>query len=1040
MTINNEDLIGNIMPNVHLSRIILQSNKDDKLIGNVQFVLQDTFNNEDTYSWIEENSDALKYLSLIIVQSADEEITNHIQETVKKFGTEDTRRLLDAIAVAANPQKLSFTIFQPFPTGKTLQQLVNEDKAERLVNSDGSDTYNIYFDIDMPSEIDESPEHLTYLFLSYYNLSSLLRDDFADSVSNQDGISLGVEELVVENVISNGELVTKTNIFLNEQGEIWPGLIHTIDRRGQEIYRSGQTEDENSFDLKLEQIENYKVQDFRELKRMTAVQSLDPGLFENGFLDQFEKIDFERELIDKDNRNIISDLYPSIDSDGRIALTFALDFKKLFMYKSLYGSALSKLETPSIKNYIDKQYKMAKIESIILSSKRVDIDDSLTNIKQQEVIVGQYSGDEDISTIEKNIFFKSVDRALAEQLRIFSISDLSKRDKKGVYQYFVEIEYLDNVIEQMQSYISELENERKKFLEFYEQAIYPNKFNITSNRFRANAFSSFSEIADITDFSISGQNYLSVVETLFNINAESLLTIVNNWLSPIQGTPDTIYSVIQLYNNLINNLQNSISITPSVNNSMNEKNEGFAESKKTQSDSKSIKIKKTFATTISLDHKFKYEYLDMLRPDNTGITNSSPYMYEVLKTDLISKKFSNDVSLTIVNKDTEIDSKVYTNLVDLMAENANLNIKRTKEIQLINTENRQQSLLRAIRPFENSFIKEKVSNFLTKDVNPQDYRQINAVILNLLNATVSQDSDMSEISFVTNMNERKNIFWKIDAKKFTDVGGKDTKITGLFKNKSFTKSDILNLPNHIKSLIKMRLEAPDSVLGDAEVRFKYELIKKVQVLDGFKYNVKNGCFNLKFPLWKTLTDPSELEEESIILCKLEDYQNDKIGYKFNQALKEISINQYFFINNSGIDNGGKIENGATQISLATFENRCNKEISKYYDGQELPDIKFSSGSRIINQDDNFKRAKYSFLAPYGIYFDEFYKIIGTHLLEINVTAVQIAIPIDKPKNDTFKYPGLKFVKNIYKTLPAIKQKFNPIVSSIYSRTGKVDKR
>lgn len=1043
MTITNEDLIGNIIPNVHVSRIILQSSDKDKLIGNIQFVLQDTSNNEDIYSWLEEDSDALKYLTLLVIQSADEQITDSIQESVNTSGVSSVKvftNMIKDLESLHGKEKISMSVLRPFPSGKTLQQLLEEDMAEKIVNSDGSDTYNVYFDLNMPSKIDESPQHLSYLFLSYYDLNALLKKDFEELIPEEDADYLGVEKLTVENVILDGELVTTTNIFLNERDEIWPGPTHTIMRQGKEIYRSGQTEDSNSFDLRLEKIENYKVQDFRELKRMKAVQSLDPNLFENSFLEEFENLDFEQELLDRDNRNIISDLYPSIDSDNRVAITFALDFKKMFINKSLYGKALSRINSQSVKNYIDKQYKMAKIESIVLRSKRIDLDDSLSGIKQEEKIIAEFSGDEDISTIEKKIFFKSIDERRAEQLRVFSIPDLSKRGKNGVYQYSVEIEYLDNVIEQIKDYINRLELERKKFLEFYDEAVYPSKFNTTSNRFRPDAFSQFPDLDMVVDFSVSGQFYLSIVKTLFNVNTQNLLVVINSWLNPLQATPKSIYSVIELYNNLIKDLENSISMTPSVNNSMNEKNEGFAEPKKTQSDSKSVRIKKIFNKTLDLNYKFKYEYLNITRADNTGITNNSPYLYEALKADIISKKFNNDAGLTVENENSKIDSKVYANLFDLLAENTNLQIKKTAVQEQKNYQNVIQDLLRSVEPLEKTLIKEKQSDYLFGDVNPQDHRQLSSVMFNLLNATVSQDSDMNNISFVINTNEQKNIFWKIDPKKFID-GGKDTKITGLFRNRSFEQNHILDLPNHIKSLIKMRLQSPDNVIGDAEIRLRYELLKKVQVLDGFRYNNENECFDLKSPIWKTLTDPSILETEQVILCKLVDYQNNRIGYKFNQTLKEITTNEYFFINNSGIDNNGRIENGATHVSVATFENRCTKEVSKYFSGEEMPDIKFSSGTRVINQEDNYKRTKYSFLAPHAIYFDSYYRVIGAYMLEFNITNIQIAIPtVTTQDNNKFRYPGLKFAKELFTIVPAIKQKYNPILSSIYSKSGKVGKR
>ena len=59
MNLTNEDIVGSLLPNVYISRITLQSTKNDKLIANVQFVLKETYGNDDISSWLED-SEVLK--------------------------------------------------------------------------------------------------------------------------------------------------------------------------------------------------------------------------------------------------------------------------------------------------------------------------------------------------------------------------------------------------------------------------------------------------------------------------------------------------------------------------------------------------------------------------------------------------------------------------------------------------------------------------------------------------------------------------------------------------------------------------------------------------------------------------------------------------------------------------------------------------------------------------------------------------------------------------------------------------------------------
>jgi hypothetical protein len=283
------------------------------------------------------------------------------------------------------------------------------------------------------------------------------------------------------------------------------------------------------------------------------------------------------------------------------------------------------------------------IDSIILKAKRIDLDDALSNIKQNEIIVKEIQSSE-LSSIEKPLIFKNLTPLQSQQIRFFSISD--NRKLTGTYQYSVEISYRDSVKEFLNDTIDKLKKEKLKFEQYYKAAIMPGVFNIATGRFRANNIAAKTIIDSFKDFIIqyeevrdiktSASAYLETLTSLYSISGEKIQQIFAQWLRPQLTTPELIGSVVKLYDVLIEQLTKSISSTPFVNNSLNEKSEGSQTIEKVQSTSKTVVIKKVFNDTITFDKDYIYEYLDSRRSDTSG--NSATFSFEALKTDLIFKK------------------------------------------------------------------------------------------------------------------------------------------------------------------------------------------------------------------------------------------------------------------------------------------------------------------------------------------------------------------------------------------------------------------
>jgi hypothetical protein len=250
---------------------------------------------------------------------------------------------------------------------------------------------------------------------------------------------------------------------------------------------------------------------------------------------------------------------------------------------------------------------------------------------------------------------------------------------------------------------------------------------------------------------------------------------------------------------------------------------------------------------------------------------------------------------------------------------------------------------------------------------------LNNALLTLLGPTVRLSPQNLELIIDTSDNE--NLLDKIQPNIATAAipNGSDRYITNLFKDTEINSRLITSFPNQIKSLIKLKIQSPNTLNDDAKIRFKYEMLKQIKVLTGFAYDDTNKTFSLQQPIWEVL-DGIELllqpqNSNKRFFCSIKDYENSDIKYKFNKALREKCSNEHFFINAAAINDSGEIKNTATDISIVTFERRCEKELADFFGGDTQPDVAFDIDGRRANPADTYAATKYSYLSPQGVYFD-----------------------------------------------------------------------
>lgn len=1125
MAFTSEDIVGSIMPRIYVSRIILQSTSGDKLLANLQFVMKDRFSNDNISSWIEQDPDLLKYISVCVVQSSNSELTNKLEREIESFAQSANPEDLQTLT-ALRPQK-DYKIFKPF-AGKdllTLQQMVESDLAERIETEPGITEYNIYFDVTFEeSDTIENPEHLSYIFYTFYDADAALQDtNELLSIPEITGDSLaGVAQLQIEKVIVDGKILDTSYIYIDEQQNIWPGPIHTrivnVNGRSVEVYRSGQFEDSQSVDLQRVEIENNKVQDFRQLERIITLQRTDVAPLDEEFIGSFKENQIE-ELFSKSNSSI-SELFHSIDKDKNVSLTFALDFKQMFLNNSTYGQILKNIinsntqngtsntsmaKVQTAKNLLNTLYLMAEIEDITLKCKRMDIDDSINPIKQAEEVVFSASGRRRIASIERNTIFANK----PEQIRVFSASDRVAK-QNGVYNYSVEINYHDKTKDIISQIVDLLKLEQRKFKTYYEYAILPNVFNQVTKRFRANAFSELQTIQTdiqteientaenlrqqrraqlslaqsffrtssaaaniasnqilqgnnrnlletILDFPNSITIYLTVLQKFFAVETNSTIEpTIRRWLNPISATPESISYVIQLYDELISSLESIILMTKTVDSSLNEKGENVPK-ENVQSASKVINIRKSFRNKVDLNSSYILEYLNNMAIDSTNSYAEVSKGYESLKVDLINKKLNQFAHLSVANQEENIEEKTYDNLNEILGYFANVSIyddlfyinnrqagynpvveqnSQTRNDLSVSYPSVQQSLLKQIRAQQ-------------ARLEAEDKVIVNPLLLKLINPTLLQNTENIVFTKNDKLNAQKNLFQKIEPTSATIQasiaarGGSGAlatdSIIDFIKGTTIPVSYLNNIPNQIKSLFQLKTLNPQIPVNDAESRLKYEMLKNIQYLDGFEFDSISDIYKMNSPLWKTLKNLSSFidNQQKLLFCRLKNYNDDVISYKFNSSLNEITTNEHFFLNVRGYHEDFTVVNGATNISSDMFEQRLKNELTKYFDGDTEPPVSFTIGGKQITPSGGYLATYYSFLGPHGLYFDNTFKVLGTYI------APQIVqngtTPAEAAANTIeYQFVGFELLNSNTGGNTAVSRQRSPVLgfsSLLFSRNG-----
>jgi len=722
-------------------------------------------------------------------------------------------------------------------------QSLDPDKTERLLNFEENFDY-----IDIPItnttkfDIDEDGNRKLYYNASFeintLDLNHLAYIVYSDidvqALRNSFQIILTPEELKdiprkinADIVIEEQKIVSTSYIYQLPDGSIWAGEV--INLNG--IY---QTLEENSRVLEEIQIPNYKIQDFR-LRNIIQKNSVSEEFI------KYSDILIEDSFIPQANLDIIvskprifENVIKYSNRDKSVSISILVDLNQLIKQNCLYPKILPK--TLNEDNLISNMslYKR-KIKSFTKNDNKILIE--VDEQKEPELILNNF----------KNFKLKIND----DSAHYLLTDQKMKYISEGVYQYGVQVNFLDPTIVELKKRLIKVLSVRKNMVEYLT-------FCEAFTDSQTNSFQK--EVVETWDVDEIDRNAEAYFEAEINLppdlNKKQLLDSLKSNISPINGTLDGIYLFLKIIDDLIGDISNLLSITNTTSD-IYEFNESDLE---TFSIKSSVEFFKYFNETIhdsELYNKVEVSYFDI----TNGIVDASQFSKRIFPTTTANNPiYVSPKSVTLINKKIELSS---------VERESSETIRKQKYLLLNNN-------IKNIQQNNSLYVEQEKIKYITERITEKSRMYDNLI----KNRDILIQNNISTENSVIIENE---------------------------PNGSENYNKFLSLENIIEpqNQITIAANSTDAVMlkdltldvSDDEDIFKYLMLTKVE------YSYYNE--NLKKLIWRNLTLQTITglinDNKLNILCKLIPYDYSSLSGMEIKNINKFNFSNYFILNLSNFN-------------------------------------------------------------------------------------------------------------------------------------------
>lgn len=534
-----EEILSGILPRVSIEKITLTTSSSNLEVG-VELNIKEVLDNNFFGSWFDDIN-IKKYILIDVVQSTDSRITEALsfsndmirlcnksrsQNSVINANDIKTKALsyitgLTSLSDVTNLLQTSITrnaisINEPAQRGKDISNYPG------YVNSDGEKVYEIPYKTNFTIN-NIQPEHLAYFAVCSIDIQTLCSElnidyDIAEALEENGKV---VSEIVIE----NSKIAGHSYVFVDENGVAWSGPVH---QNESEQWKSGDDETPDSIILSRVLVSNTKIQDFRhfaEIQRLMLdfnQQKRDDNgkIVTNAFNlnNTLNKVTKIQGIDYKPDGNIpqFTQIFSSYDSIGNIKFLFGIEFinvlKSYSKFSKLYNSNNETFKNESISNtkILDlKLYRRRVKSNISLNNSLADYVPEKFNDNESDEIILQtkdeswrnfLSINNEKSSIRETQLFVDTDN---DYMRYFTGVDKSFKDlTDGIYQYYVELEIEDGIIQLIKDQMRDLNIAKNELIKYYNLVSIPTmrKFLIETQNPHIDSPRETSNNSTITDY------------------------------------------------------------------------------------------------------------------------------------------------------------------------------------------------------------------------------------------------------------------------------------------------------------------------------------------------------------------------------------------------------------------------------------------------------------------------------------------------------------------------------------------------------------
>ena len=714
MAIIEDNILSSFLPTIYVSKIVLNNNN-----SNLELFMADSIEGEELTSFL--NDEVLKdCLNIAIFQSTNPEYTEQILNNDKAFNKID---LIDE-----DGTKREISTEKDFSINNLNLKVVSfKDLTYNETDQDGNKIYYYTTDFLIPENVD----NLSYVVYSQLNLDSLSKK-FNISFSNQDMVQIP-KKTTIQDVIENGEILTKNYNFLLPNGQLWTGEVVEINNQ----YKTLET---NSRTLQVVEVDNYKVQDFRTRKEIQK----------NIVSEQFE--DLTNELINRTNDLSIkikrkpatfSWFNKIVNSNGTVSISMLINTEQLILENCLYP----KLLTPQMLNDLKTVSYLSLWRRQIKSYNNgiVEIDENA-----EPFLVTNEFDKYQVNINSKNKHFLITDNNIINSV-------------DGLYQYGIQISFNDPTIAELKNRLITTKQIRKNILEYYnfcQLYVDPNTGNFKQI------------ISEVWDKKIIEEEHISIYikNSFFNERLKNkVFQSLKNYTSPVTGNLEGIYLFIKLLDDLIQDIVNILEIS-GISNVDLETNEENLDKESTKQLASFTKYFDSAIYDSAQYSKLQLNYLDItegkvlaeqfteriypettsgdiiyLAPKSLIITNDK---FDFISFEDTNVTFKQDKYLLLKNKLLELSNndEVYTSTDDL----------QVLKTDIGQDENKTQQIYESSNKYIENFLFDKHS-VIVEDIPSGSELFVKYDKVSSLNKIFTPDKTVKILNNFTDVNILKNI-------------------------------------------------------------------------------------------------------------------------------------------------------------------------------------------------------------------------------------------------------------------------------------------